>query len=189
MNDNTFVLAADGWAHITPCGEFPHAGACVVQVIDRTACDAMAAEFNARKSDANFPGVLVDFDHFSLDTGQSSEAAGWITELESRDTGLWSRVRWSDAGLAAVQGGRFRLMSPVFPPPSACEALGGGKIRPRALVSVALTNEPNIKGGRPLANRQVIGNRKEVIGEITHTRRKQAARETVRLELEKNVQR
>jgi len=152
-----FLLAADGWAHITPCGEFPHTGAGVVQVVDRAACDAMAEAFNARKADTNFPGVLIDFDHFSMDTGQSSEAAGWITELESRDTGLWARVRWSDAGLAAVQGGRFRLMSPVFPPPSQCENLGGGRIRPRALVSVALTNEPNIKGGRPLANRQPDG--------------------------------
>jgi phage I-like protein len=154
MENNTFILATDGWVQVTPCGEFPHVGAGVVQVIDRAACDAMAADFNVRKSDANFPGVLVDFDHFSLDTGQSSEAAGWITELESRDTGLWARVRWSDAGLLAVQGGRFRLMSPVFPPPSACEDLGGGKIRPVMLVSVALTNEPNIKGGRPIANRQ-----------------------------------
>ena len=117
MGDNTFVLAGDGWVQVTPCGEFPHAGAGVTQVIDRAACDGIAAEFNARKADANFPGVLVDFDHFSLDTAQSSEAAGWITELESRDTGLWARVRWSDAGLSAVQGGRFRLMSPVFPPP------------------------------------------------------------------------
>ena len=165
MGDNTFVLAVDGWVQVTPCGEFPHAGAGVVQVIDRAACDAMAAEYIARKSDANFPGVLVDFDHFSLDTGQSSEAAGWITDLESRDTGLWARVRWSDAGLAAVQGGMFRLMSPVFPPPSACEDLGGGKIRPVTLVSVALTNEPNIRGGRPLANRQVISNGEKVIGE------------------------
>jgi len=159
MSDSTFVLAADGWVQVTPCGEFPHAGCGVVQVIDRVACDAIATEFNGRKSDANFPGVLVDFDHFSLDIGQSSEAAGWIAELESRDTGLWARVRWSDAGLAAVQGGRFRLMSPVFPPPSACEDLGGGRIRPRTLVSVALTNEPNIKGGRPLANRQPVENR------------------------------
>ena len=159
MGDNTFVLAADGWAHITPCGEFPHAGAGVVQVIDCPACDAIAADFNGRKADANFPGVLVDFDHFSLDTAQSSEAAGWITERESRDTGLWARVRWSDAGLSAVRGGRFRLMSPVFPPPSACEDLGGGKIRPVMLVSVALTNEPNIKGGKPIANREPVANR------------------------------
>jgi len=159
MENNTFILATDGWVQVTPCGEFPHAGAGVVQVIDREACDRIAADFNGRKSDSNFPGVLVDFDHFSLDTAQSSEAAGWITELESRDTGLWARVRWSDAGLAAVQGGRFRLMSPVFPPPSQCEDLGGGKIRPVVLVSVALTNEPNIKGGKPIANREPVANR------------------------------
>ena len=155
MSDKDFMLAGDGWVQVTPCGEFPHVGAGVTQVIDREACDRIAADFNAHKSVTNFPGVLVDFDHFSLDTEKSSEAAGWISDLESRDTGLWARVRWSDAGLTAVQGGRFRLMSPVFPPPSACEDLGGGKIRPVMLVSVALTNEPNIKGGRPIANRQV----------------------------------
>ncbi len=154
MGDKDFVLAGDGWVQVTPCGDFPHVGAGVTQVIDRAACDRIAADFNGRKSDANFPGVLVDFDHFSLDTEKSSEAAGWISDLESRDTGLWARVRWSDAGLAAVRGGRFRLMSPVFPPPSQCEDLGGGKIRPVKLVSVALTNEPNIRGGRPIANRR-----------------------------------
>ena len=164
MGDKDFVLAGDGWVQVTPCGEFPHVGAGVTQVIDREACDRIAADFKARKSDTNFPGVLVDFDHFSLDTEKSSEAAGWISDLESRDTGLWARVRWSDAGLSAVQGGRFRLMSPVFPPPSACEDLGGGHIRPRVLVSVALTNEPNIKGGRPIANREVKGKREEVRG-------------------------
>ena len=167
MSDNDFMLAGDGWVQVTPCGEFPHVGAGVTQVIDCEACDRIAADFNSRKSEANFPGVLVDFDHFSLDTEKSSEAAGWISDLESRDTGRWARVRWSDAGLSAVRGGRFRLMSPVFPPPSACEDLGGGKIRPRALVSVALTNEPNIKGGRPIANRktEVGGQRTEDGGE------------------------
>ena len=159
MGDKDFVLAGDGWVQVTPCGEFPHVGAGVTQVIDREACDRIAAAFNVRKSDANFPGVLVDFDHFSLDTEKSSEAAGWISDLESRDTGLWARVRWSDAGLSAVRGGRFRLMSPVFPAPSACEDLGGGKIRPVMLVSVALTNEPNIKGGMPIANREPVVNR------------------------------
>jgi len=79
MGDNTFVLAADGWVQVTPCGEFPHVGAGVTQVIDRAACDRIAADFNGSKSDAIFPGVLVDFDHFSLDTEKSSEAAGWIS--------------------------------------------------------------------------------------------------------------
>ena len=144
MSKNAFELAADGWVQLTPCGEYPHRGAGVTQVIDRKACDAMVADFDGRKADENFPGVLVDFDHFSLDTDKPSEAAGWVTDLEARDDGLWARVRWSDSGLAAVQGGRFRLVSPVFPAPDACEDLGGGRIRPLALVSVALTNEPNM---------------------------------------------
>ena len=164
MSENGFALAADGFVQLTPLGEFYHRGAEVTQVIDRETCDAIAKDFNARKADANFPGVLVNFDHFSLDADKSSEAAGWITDLESRPDGLWAKVRWSDAGLAAVKGGRFRLVSPVFPGVDSCEDLGGRRIRPRSLVSVALTNEPNIKGGRPLSNRQVTSNREKVRG-------------------------
>ena len=152
-DDGGFVLAADGWAQVCPLGEFPHAGAGVTQVVDAEACAAMKADFTARAAEPNFPGVLVDFDHFSMDAGKPSEAAGWIGALEARDDGLWATIRWTDAGLAAVTGGRYRLVSPVFPEPSACEDLGGGRIRPRQLVSVALTNDPNIKGGRPIANR------------------------------------
>ena len=165
MSGNGFVIAGDGWVHVTPCGEFPHAGAGVTQVVDREACHRIAAEFGGRKEDPNFPGVLVDFDHFSLDTDKSSEAAGWITGLEARDTGLWARVRWSDSGLAAVKGGRFRLVSPVFPAPADCEDLGGGRIRPVKLVSVALTNEPNIKGARPIANRKPGGSEEGARGD------------------------
>jgi len=68
MSDKDSVLAGDGGVQVSPCGEFPHVGAGVTQVIDHEACDRIAADFNARKSDTNFPGVLVDFDHFSLDT-------------------------------------------------------------------------------------------------------------------------
>jgi hypothetical protein len=151
--DGGFVLAADGWAQVCPLGEFPHAGAGVTQVVDAEACAAMASDFVGRSAEPNFPGALVDFDHFSMDAGKPSEAAGWVGALEARDDGLWAKIRWTDAGLAAVTGGRYRLVSPVFPEPSACEDLGGGRIRPRRLVSVALTNEPNIKGGKPIANR------------------------------------
>jgi hypothetical protein len=151
--DGGFVLAADGWAQVCPLGEFPHAGAGVTQVVDAEACAAMASDFVGRAAEPNFPGALVDFDHFSMDAGKPSEAAGWVGALEARDDGLWATIRWTDAGLAAVTGGRYRLVSPVFPEPAACEDLGGGRIRPRQLVSVALTNEPNIKGGKPIANR------------------------------------
>ena len=37
------------------------------------------------------------------------------------------------------------------------EDLGNGRVRPVFLESVALTNEPNIKGARPIANRRPDG--------------------------------
>jgi phage I-like protein len=99
-NESPFLLSDDGWIHVTPVGEFPHHVG-FVQVIDRRACDLMADDFAKRRKEEGdrFAGLLVDYDHFSLDTEKPSEAAGWLTEHEARDDGLWGRVRWTDAGL------------------------------------------------------------------------------------------
>jgi len=148
-----FQFDEKGWAHITPLGEFEHAGAGVVQVIDAEAAKAMVEDFKAKASADNFPGLLVDFDHFSMDTDKPSEAAGWICDLRHDSKGVWAQVRWTDRGKESVEGGVYRLVSPVFPKPSLCESLGENRIRPREIVSVALTNEPNIKGAQPLTNR------------------------------------
>jgi hypothetical protein len=71
-----FRLPDDGWYQIAPLGEFPHFVADVIQVIDQEACVAMAARVTADAHTPNFPGLLVDFDHFSLDGKKRSEAAG-----------------------------------------------------------------------------------------------------------------
>jgi len=84
LNRESFQLPADGWYQIAPLGEFPHAAAGVVQVVDAAACEAMANAFRAEAAKPNFAGLLIDFDHFSLDGKQKSEAAGWITALEAR---------------------------------------------------------------------------------------------------------
>ena len=149
-----FNFNEDAWIHVTPLGEFEHSGAGVVQVIDLEALKEIMNDFTTKTSTENFPGLLVDFDHFSMDTDKSSEAAGWITALRADDAGLWAKVRWTKKGKDAVEGGEYRLVSPVFPKPSDCEDLGGGRIRPLSLTSVALTNDPNIKGAKPLTNRE-----------------------------------
>jgi len=148
-----FDFNEDAWIHVTPLGEYAHAGAGVVQVIDVEALKAITEDFTAKAAVENFPGLLVDFDHFSMDTDKPSEAAGWISALRADAGGLWAKVRWTSKGKEAVEGGEYRLVSPVFPKPSLCEDLGENRIRPRQLQSVALTNEPNIKGARPLTNR------------------------------------
>ncbi len=147
-----FRLPDDGWYHIAPLGEFPYAGAGVIQVIDQESCIAMAARFAADANTPNFPGLLIDFDHFSLDGEKRSEAAGWILGLENRESGLWAQIRWSDLGEEAVKGGRYRFLSPVWAR-SDCVDLGDGRVRPVRILNAAVTNDPNLKGMVPLSNR------------------------------------
>ena len=155
VNRETFQMPADGWYQLAPLGEFPHAAAGVVQVVDAEACTAMVDRFKADAAVENFAGLLVDFDHFSLDDQARSEAAGWIVDLASRDTGLWGQIRWSDVGEAAVKGGRYRFLSPVWAR-SDCVDLGNGRVRPVRLLNAAVTNDPNLKGLRPLSNNGVL---------------------------------
>ncbi len=158
-----FRLPDDGWVQIAPAGRFPiavrdAAGRTVqlVQVLDADAFDAIIADFANRAGEA---GLLVDYDHFSLDADKSSEAAGWITALENRgDAGLWARIRWSAKGLGDVAGGNYRFLSPVFDAASATRP-AGGEIRPTRLVRAALTNDPNLRGILPLSNRSAAPDR------------------------------
>jgi phage I-like protein len=62
----------------------------------------------------------------------------------------------SDLGEGAIKGGRYRKTSPVWD----YEVIGGGELRngaevkPLRLKSLAMTNKPNLKGLKPLSNRQ-----------------------------------
>jgi hypothetical protein len=151
LNRDGFQMPADGWYQMAPLGEFAHAAASVVQVVDQDACESMVNRFRAEAQVPNFAGLLVDFDHFSLDGEKRSEAAGWITNLEVRDHGLFGQIRWSDVGEEAVKGGRYRFLSPVWAR-SDCVDLGNGRLRPVRLLNAALTNDPNLKGMIPLSN-------------------------------------
>ncbi len=175
-----FKMPEDGFYQIAPLGEFPHLCAGVLQVIDEEACVAMAARFAADAAVANFAGLLIDFDHFSMQGGQRSEAAGWIVGLEYRGTrdeghvsppaadnvgcaawlaksGLWAQIRWSDLGEEAVKGGRYRFLSPVWAREDCVDlgpdgATGYPRMRPVRLLNAAVTNDPNLRGLVPLSN-------------------------------------
>lgn len=172
LNRESFSLPGDGWYQVAPLGVFPHAGSGLVQVVDAEACGEMVRAFGEEASGKNFAGLLIDFDHFSLDAGNRSEAAGWITALEARvpqgdlteaqrhgeggisggsGYGLWAKIRWSDLGEEAVTGGRYRFLSPVWGRGD-CVDLGDGRVRPVRLLNAAVTNDPNLKGLVPLSN-------------------------------------
>jgi len=92
--------------------------------------------------------LLVDADHES-ERGGSTEAFGWIGALRVVDElGLMAEVNWTGLGAEAVEDRRFRYVSPVFE----VDLEGGDVAVPTRLVSVALTNKPNLPV-RCVANR------------------------------------
>lgn len=135
-------------------GDYPHSSG-IVQVIDDLAHRTIEAQFNAEKQRQNFPGLLVDFDHFSSDVTKPSEAAGWITNLRQDGDRLLAKVNWSRAGEDAVRSGRYRLLSPVFNRHE-MEAIANKRYRPLRLDSVGLTNAPNMRGLAPISNRSAV---------------------------------
>jgi phage I-like protein len=96
-------MPADGWYQVAPLGEFAHAAAGVVQVVDADACAAMVNRFAEDAAAVNFAGLLVDFDHFSLDGEKRSEAAGWICAVPRQRRGRAGFTHaFSGPGRAAV---------------------------------------------------------------------------------------
>lgn len=153
-------LPDDGWYEIETPGEHFNAAAGVVQLLDAEAFASIANRFAAAASRPNFAGLLIDRDHFSLDAEKTSEAFGWLMEVRNRDGRLEGRVEWSDEGERAVKGRRFKFFSTVYDPRHAVP-VGTRKlrnrdvplVRPLELDRLALTNDPNNKGGKPISNR------------------------------------
>lgn len=153
------ALPEDGWYQVAALGDHPVAvedsagkRRKILQVVDAASCQAMCNRFSEEKGARPGAELLVDYDHFSEDSDKTSEAAGWIQELQNRADGLYARIQWTDVGEAAIRGRRYRFLSPVWNR-SECEVLGNGRVRPLRLDRAAVTNDPNIKGMLPLANR------------------------------------
>lgn len=148
-----FQTPEDGWIQLIPKGRYPvtleGGGKPMVfdQVLDDASLASIADRFTPEKGN-----VRIDQEHWSYDTSKSSEAYGWIDEVQVRADGLYGQVRWTEIGNKAVEGGTYRYVSPVWLPEDV-EKVGPGQIRPLRLDSVGLTNNPNLKGMRPITNR------------------------------------
>ena len=82
-------------------------------------------------------------------------------DLRNRDGHLEAQVDWTATGKPLVEGKVFKFFSTVYNPED-LQRIGERKIKNRALPLVrpmrldrlALTNDPNNKGGKPISNRQ-----------------------------------
>lgn len=153
MNINpAFRLPEDEWYQLAAPGEHLNPETGFTQVLDLKAFQSMVDRFNQESATIPyFPGRLIDFDHESMDRGKRTTAAGWISELQARPEGLFARVKWSDEGMTALTGGRYRMISPVWML-NDCERLDAKRVRPLRLENAGLCNHPNIKNMIPLSN-------------------------------------
>lgn len=96
----------------------------------------LVAEFAGHGAD-----LPLDIEHASeirAPKGEEAPAQGWVKALEVHvDGSVWARMDWNDAGRAAVEGRRYRYISPAF------RHDPDGKIV--RLTSLALTTQPALR--------------------------------------------
>ncbi|MDR0340373.1 MAG: phage protease [Puniceicoccales bacterium] len=134
------------WLKLVDYGEYAHRLG--VQVVDREGAAAMADRFRSLWSRLarRFRGVPVyvghpDDDEFRGQVGHGdTKAYGWVLQLEARYDGLWIRVRWSPAGRQLLEGAHYKFLSPRWER----ERREGDRLYPKSLLSVGLTNCPNM---------------------------------------------
>jgi len=156
VNEITAIadVAQPIWWRISPFGEFPFRtpeGAIVFQVFDAAAADAVVTKFEgwARKI-TKFAGLPIYEGHpdypswRATNPGVKAAAFGRIKELQRRDDGLYARVTLNAAGTEALAGDApaYGHQSPHWN----MEPITGkpGRYRPYELVSIGLTNTPNL---------------------------------------------
>ncbi|MDR0728424.1 MAG: hypothetical protein LBF21_02350 [Puniceicoccales bacterium] len=140
--------AARRWLRLSAYGHYPHPQG--LQCIDRAAAQAMVEHFKSFRGRLRrrFGGLPVYIGHpddpqLRQQPGhQDTRAYGWIQDLEAREDGLHGLVKWSDAGLELLHNAFFKFFSPRWE----MQAIGPGQFKPVRLLSIGLTNYPNIPG-------------------------------------------
>ena len=71
-----------------------------------------------------------------------TRAHGWIVDLRAKQDGLYGEIRWSKSGRELIDNANYKFFSPRWVMRSA----GNGVFEPVRMLSVGLTNTPNIPG-------------------------------------------
>lgn len=160
-----FKHPPDGWYHLEAKGEHYNGRSRVKQVIDDVATRSIVETFNrdaaehaAKNNGIEFPGMLIDIEHFKHDEEKETRAYGWLMELRNRADGYYGRINWTTTGKPAVDGGDFRFFSTEYDPEDLKVLNREGevpRVRPMRLAGLTLTNDPNNKGQRGITNKKL----------------------------------
>lgn len=116
----------------------------VVQILDDEAMDALISNFKDK--------VLVDADH-SSEISTDTKAMAWVTKLfKDPDKGLMAEIEPTTIGADTINGKVYRFVSGAW----TLDKAG----RPQELVSIGLTNKPNLPVA-PMLNSAAAGDKPE----------------------------
>ena len=110
-------------------------------VFDEAAAKAVMEAFKAAAKNPEWPGVLVDEEHYSLDRSKSSAAMAWAKDIrQEADGSIWTRWEFTPKGRELWESKTLLNRSPAF----ACTK-DGRDYRPVRLMSIGMTNTPHFK--------------------------------------------
>ncbi|MGF1485418.1 MAG: phage protease [Opitutales bacterium] len=143
------------WLRLAEYGEWPHPGG--LQRFTRNAARDMVDNFRSLRGRLarRFGGLPLYIGHpddasFAGRPGhQDTRAYAWIRDLQARADGLYILPRWSEEGRHLLADAFYKFLSPRW----ALHPQPDGSLVPVRLVSVGLTNHPNIPG-EAIANQQ-----------------------------------
>ena len=131
-------------------------------VFDAAAAKAVIAAFRAEQKRADWPGVLVDREHFSADRDKPSDAMAWAKDIrQDADGSIWTRWEFTEPGRRLWDGKVLVSRSPLF----TC-VREGRDYRRVALKSIAMTNTPHFAELSTLAAARAAEANTETQGEI-----------------------
>jgi phage I-like protein len=150
VNVSPIDEAQDEWTQITPYGEYPNEYG--TQVVNKEYAQDVVDAHNSLlgKLGRLFRGVPVYRGHPDArpDIWPDDRRYGRYNALEARNDGLYGKPAWNSLGTENIKEGFYVYPSPAWH----FKSLGDGKIAPTRLVSVGLTNLPNIREVAPLTN-------------------------------------
>lgn len=155
---NEAAIDSDGWALISPYGDFPHEAG--IQRVTREAAEAMVRDFKyvwkkfkrAAVGPSVYEGHPDNPEHKTLVFNGKSNLAlanqcerGILADMEARDNGLWAKLALNESGGNAVNSGK-EFLSPNWIVKSLPEENGRKVFMPMRVLSAGLTRNPNIPG-------------------------------------------
>ena len=156
---NEWPNATGGWLRLAEYGNWPHPRG--IQQFTVDAAEQMVTYFKSLRGKLarRFGGLPVYIGHpddpgFSGQNGHAdTRAYAWITDMQAREDGLYVLPRWSQAGRDLLSNAFYKFLSPRW----AMRHLDGDTYEPVRLISIGLTNQPNIPG-EAIANESKTGN-------------------------------